>query len=95
MEMFAWHVKGKDMKVLKFEASWCQPCKQLSRVIESAKDKLPLIEAIDIDTSAELAKQYSIRGVPTLVLVDDQGTEIKRKSGFMREAELLTFVMQE
>lgn len=81
------------MKVLKFEASWCQPCKMLSRVIEDAKDKIGTeIECIDIDQNTDLAKQYGIRGVPTMVIVDDDGKEVKRQSGMMMEAQLLDFL---
>lgn len=81
------------MKVLKFEASWCGPCKMLSRVIEEAKDKINVpMEVIDIDEHQDLAVKYGIRGVPTLVVVDDEGKEIKRQSGTMREAQLLEFL---
>ena len=38
------------MKVLKFYATWCEPCKALSKIIEGAKDKIPMpIEDIDIE----------------------------------------------
>ena len=38
------------MKLLKFHATWCQPCKMLSRVIEDAGDKITMpMEEIDID----------------------------------------------
>lgn len=81
------------MKVLKFAASWCQPCKMLSRVFEDAKEQITVpVEEIDIDENMELAKQYGIRGVPTLVLVDDEGKEIKRQSGVMQEAQLVEFL---
>ena len=53
------------MKVLKFYADWCQPCKMLSKIIEGAKDKITLpIEEINIDDNQELAQQYGIRGIP-------------------------------
>lgn len=81
------------MKVLKFQATWCQPCKMLSKVIESAKDKITLpIEEIDIDENTEMARQYSVRGVPTIVVVDDTGATIRTKVGFMNEKELLGFI---
>ena len=81
------------MKVLKFQASWCQPCKMLSRTVEEAKDKINVpIEEVDIDENTELAKKFNIRGVPTLVLVDDSGATIRSKSGFMNEKQLLEFV---
>jgi thioredoxin 1 len=81
------------MKALKFEASWCQPCKMLTKVMEDASEQITIqVDKIDIDENMELAKQYGIRGVPTLVLVDDEGKEIKRQSGVMMEAQLLEFL---
>lgn len=81
------------MKALKFEASWCQPCKVMTKIMEDAAGQITVqVDKIDIDENMELAKQYGIRGVPTIVLVDDEGKEIKRQSGVMMEAQLLEFL---
>lgn len=81
------------MKLLKFHATWCQPCKMLSRVIEDAGEKITMpIEEIDIDQNQELAIQYGIRGVPTLVIVNEEGKEVSRKSGMLMENQLLEFL---
>lgn len=68
------------MKLLKFEASWCQPCKQLSKTLETIDLPYP-IEVIDIDENLELAKQYGIRGVPHLILLDDNEQIVVRFGG--------------
>ena len=79
------------MKILKFSASWCGPCKMLSMTIAGIKDEIPYpIEEIDIDVDSELAQSFGVRGVPTMVLVDGD-TEIRRKVGAMTAAELKTF----
>lgn len=81
------------MRVLKFEASWCQPCKMLSRVIEDAKDKITTpIEVVDIDEHQDLAIYYNVRGVPTMIILDDAGKEVKRQSGMLMESQLLEFL---
>lgn len=81
------------MKALKFYATWCEPCKALSKIIEGAQDKITVpIENIDIEQNMDLAQKYGIRGVPALVIVDEDGKEIKRQSGMMMEDKLLEFL---
>ena len=66
-------------KVIRFTASWCQPCKALASVLEDITTEVP-IEVVDIDSNPAMATQYRVRGVPTLIMIkDDQ--EIKRMSG--------------
>ena len=59
------------MKILKFQADWCQPCKMLTNVLKDIKTDVE-IEVIDIDQNPEMAKKYNIRGVPTLVKLNDE-----------------------
>jgi thioredoxin-like negative regulator of GroEL len=81
------------MKALKFSASWCGPCKGLAKVIETAKDKITVpIEEYDIDTCGSLSGTHQIRSVPTMILLNDAGAEIKRKVGGMDEKALLEFL---
>jgi thioredoxin 1 len=80
------------LELLKFSASWCQPCKMLGKIMEG-EDLGVTVKEIDIDEQSELAQSYQIRGVPTLVLVKD-GVEIKRKSGMMMLPELQSFVKE-
>ena len=83
------------MKVLKFAAEWCGPCKMLSSVLEKYYDGDVPIENIDIDQNSEVAVRYGIRGVPTLVLLDDNGGELRRKSGMMMIDEFEKFIKGE
>ena len=73
-------------KVLRFTASWCQPCKMLARTLEDITTDYP-IETIDIDESQDLAIQYGVRGVPTLVMLEDD-VETKRVVGMQTEGFL-------
>ena len=57
-------------KIYRFTASWCQPCKALSKNLEEAKLDIP-IEVVDIDVFEDMAIEYGIRSVPTLVLKDE------------------------
>lgn len=81
------------MKVLKFSASWCGPCKMLSKVIEGATDKITIpVEEIDIDEHSNVAMEYGVRGVPTMILLDENSNELNRKVGMMNETQLLEFL---
>jgi len=51
-------------------------------VINGAKDKISIpIEEIDIDQNMDAVKKYNIRGVPVLILAEDDGPEIDRMTG--------------
>lgn len=81
------------MKLLKFYAEWCGPCKVQSQIIDAAGDKITVpVENIDIDSDMMTGVQWGVRGVPTMVLVDSTNKEIKRKVGVMKEAELLEWL---
>ena len=74
------------MKVLRFTASWCQPCKMLAKTLEDVETQIP-IEVIDIDENGDIAAEYGIRSVPTLIMLDG-GIEVKRFSGMKMKNEL-------
>lgn len=67
------------MRVIRFTASWCHPCKQLANLLEEIVTPV-YIEVIDIDEQSEVATEFGIRSVPTMVMLDGN-TEVKRMSG--------------
>jgi len=73
-------------KILRFTASWCQPCKGLAMNLEAAELTIP-VEVVDIDVMSDVAIEYGIRSVPTLVMVED-GTVLKRVSGVQTTQQL-------
>ena len=75
------------MEVLRFTATWCQPCKALAQQLEELgldKD----VTVIDIDEQQDLAIQYGVRSVPTLIAVDNN-KEVKRMVGVKAKDILL------
>jgi thioredoxin 1 len=75
------------MKVLKFSASWCGPCKMLSRNLEDINTIIP-IENIDIDEHQDTAIEYGVRGVPTMIMLDENNAEVKRMVGMQSLKQL-------
>lgn len=78
-------------QLLKFSATWCGPCKSLSGVMKIVDFKDVEVKEIDIDENIDEAKKYGIRGVPTLVLLQD-GTEIGRKTGVLMADKIEEFI---
>ena len=68
------------MRVLKFSATWCGPCKMLARNLEDVQTNIP-IENIDIDENQDAAMEYGVRGVPTMIMLDENNAEVKRLVG--------------
>ena len=79
-------------RILRFTASWCGPCKSLATNLEVANLGLP-IEVIDIDAHSDVAQEYGVRGVPTLVMLDGN-IEVKRLVGSKTVNELQSWAMQ-
>jgi thioredoxin 1 len=61
------------VKVLKFSAAWCGPCKALSPVFEQVKGEISGVNYIDIDvdTNKAMAQAYSVTSVPAVVIEKD------------------------
>ena len=69
--------------VVDFWAEWCGPCKAVAPVLEEiAKEQADRLKIakVDIDANPQLPQNYSIRGIPTLILFRD-GQAVATKVG--------------
>lgn len=77
------------MKMLKFKQIICRPCQELDlflqHELEVSPDETYVLDG-EKDSDREVAGMYAIQSTPTLVLVDDNGTELDRVVGTDREA---------
>ena len=76
--------------ILYFTASWCGPCKALAPRMEKLSNQINY-RKIDIDSNQDLSMKYGIRRVPSLVLVDGNGTELSRMVGVQPDETILNF----
>jgi len=81
-------------KLLKFSAAWCSPCKQLSEaLLKLADDKFPYeITEIDIQKDPGITEFWGVKGIPTLIVVDSNMQEVKRKTGYINVNKLKEFL---
>jgi len=77
------------MKTIKyFSATWCGPCQAFKPVMNEIKSEGYYVEFIDIDMLTDLAQQYNVRSVPTVVIEED-GVEVDRLVGSVPKQALL------
>ena len=75
------------MQLLKFYATWCGPCKMLSKTMEDIKFPYEVIP-VDIDENMDLAIKYGVRGVPALILINEEGNPITSSVGLLSKKDL-------
>ena len=76
----------EGLHLVDFYAEWCGPCKMMMPVLESIEDKIDIIK-VNIDEHEDLAKEYRIMSIPTLVFFKD-GEIQEELVGFRSKEEL-------
>ena len=80
-----------------FVTTWCGPCKEMDQLVYTASDVVTaasgvLAVKLDGDVERELVKQYEVKGYPTLLLLDVDGTVLNRAVGYTSVAETVKFL---
>ncbi|AJW63954.1 thioredoxin [Elizabethkingia sp. HX WHF] len=78
-------IQSERPVLVDFFATWCQPCKVMSSVLNTVKrnvEEEARIVKIDIDQYQAIAAEYGVRSVPTL-LIFKKGELLFRQSGVM------------
>jgi thioredoxin 1 len=88
------------IKLIDFWAEWCGPCKILSPFIDQIKEELSdndniEIIKINVDENPEMAREYSIRSIPTILLINSETNEIVDKIiGMQPKSRLLEIIKE-
>ena len=82
-------LKSEKKVLLDFWATWCGPCQMIAPVLEeiAAEREDITVAKIDVDKEMELAIQFGITSIPTLIVMD-QGQAVNKLLGFRPKADI-------
>ncbi len=92
--------KENKQVVIDFVTTWCGPCKTMDKLVYTAKpvfekSKDVIFLKLDGDDERDLNKQYKVEAYPTLILLNAEGKETRRRIGYQGVDELLEFLRGE
>ncbi len=96
MSNFNTIIQSDKPVLIDFFATWCGPCKMLSPILREVKDSLGdrvSIIKIDVDKNQQIASQYQVRGVPTMILFQN-GKQLWRQSGVLTKEEIIKTIIE-
>jgi thioredoxin 1 len=70
---FQAEVDKGGVKVIKFGASWCAPCKVVDKELELLATEIDAdILKVDVDLDAEIAGEFQVMSIPTIIIIKDK-----------------------
>jgi thioredoxin 1 len=85
-------IKNNKKVLIDFYADWFGPCQTLLPTVHNLAEEFDgdvSIKKVNVDHNSELAAQFGVRSIPTLVYLSE-GKEINRQNGVVSENDLRT-----
>ena len=86
-------VKSEKVVLLDFFAAWCGPCRMVSPIIDEIAEENEhiVVGKVDVDAQTELATQFQVYSIPTLVVLKD-GKVLKQATGAKSKTQILAML---
>lgn len=101
LQVYEASLKNNERMIIDFYADWCIPCKELDALTFSDERVIKEIESftnykIDMTKmtpeNEDLRKRFKVVGMPTVLIIDSQGKEAERITGFVNADEFLSYL---
>lgn len=101
IENYEASLNNNERMVIDFYADWCIPCKELDALTFSDPRVLKEFDRFTVykvdmtknnETNESLRKRFNVIGMPTVLIIDSKGDEIKRLTGFVNADEFLSLI---
>lgn len=85
-------LQSKETVLVDFWATWCGPCRMVAPVLEEIAGETGLkVVKVDVDENPDLAQQYGIMSIPTLMVFKD-GQLVNKAIGAMPKENILALL---